>query len=324
VDAEHKIKQLENEVHHEQSVLIEKVKHAEAEEEYITIKLLKRLEDLKSERAKLAFQVEQEEEYLTNTLQKQLQKAQQEKVDLENKLEVEEEFIVNKLQKQLEDMASQKNTFMQQLSEEFISSIENRKLRNELDVIRHESDKTLSQLKSQNKALQEDLEQWKTKYEKLSSEKLELEREIENEEERQFNNEIYTPPPRPRSISFKAPRSLTLKPISIPYILSPRQSRRAYKCKFLKKGWFEVKENDNDLAVQFIVLTEEAILGFEHENVERIPDDAILITIPLDKVSNVVVKDGGLAIQDKGGNYYHFTGPDSESWAKFITSLLPC
>jgi len=65
-------------------------------------------------------------------------------------------------------------------------------------------------------------------------------------------------------------------------------------------------------------------LGFEHENVDRIPEDAVLITIPLDKVSNVVLKDDGLAVQDKGGNYYHFNGPDSGTWRKLINSLLPC
>jgi len=44
--------QSESLVHHEKSVLIEKVKKAETEEEFITNKLLKRLEDLKADRAK--------------------------------------------------------------------------------------------------------------------------------------------------------------------------------------------------------------------------------------------------------------------------------
>jgi hypothetical protein len=324
VEAENNVKHLESQVHQEQTSLIEKVKHAEAEEEFITIKLLKRLEELKTERAKLLFQVEQEEEYLTNTLQKHLQRVQQEKVDLENKLEIEEEFIVNKLQKQLEDLLSQKNLLKQQLGEEMSSNNENRKLKTELENLKQESNKKLTDLSSQNKSLLEELNQWKSKFDKISSEKLELEREIENEEERQFNADLYSTPPRGRSVSLKAPRSLTLKGSNtVPNMLSPR-TRGSYRSNFLKKGWFDVKENDQDVSPQFLVLTEEALLGFEHENVERIPDDAILTTIPLDKVSNVVVKDGGISIQDKGGNYYHVKGPDADLWSKLISSLLPC
>jgi len=209
------------------------------------------------------------------------------------------------------------------LTEEFISSIENRKLRTELEVLKQASEKKLLKLNTQSKILKEECDLWKSKFEKLSSEKLELEREIENEEERHFNTDNF-PPPRARSVSLKAPRSLTLKPVSIPYLLSPRQNRKPFGSAFLKKGWFDVQENENSISTQFVVLTEEAILGFEHENVDRIPEDAVLITIPLDKVSNVVLKDDGLAVQDKGGNYYHFKGPDSGTWRKLINSLLPC
>lgn len=74
---------------------------AEQEEEYITNKLMKRLEALKREKEELARQVEVEEEMITNALTKKLQKVKEEKVQLENQLEVEQEYIVNKLQKQL-------------------------------------------------------------------------------------------------------------------------------------------------------------------------------------------------------------------------------
>jgi len=134
------MKQYEDQIHHERCVLIEKVKDMEAEEEFITIKLLKRLEEIKSEKANLMNQVEQEEEYLTNTLQKRLQKVQQEKIALENKLEVEEEFIVNHLQKQLEELLSEKN-MLQQLGEESSATIENRKLRSELESFKQASNK---------------------------------------------------------------------------------------------------------------------------------------------------------------------------------------
>lgn len=95
---------------------------AEQEEEYITNKLMKRLDELKKEKEHLARQVEMEEENITNKLSKKLEKVKQEKVglpvpvvplwqvqelasssqvNLENLLEQEQEYIVNKLQKQV-------------------------------------------------------------------------------------------------------------------------------------------------------------------------------------------------------------------------------
>ena len=53
---------------------------AEQEEEYITNKLMKRLEALKHEKEELARQVEVEEEMITNALTKKLQKVKEEKV----------------------------------------------------------------------------------------------------------------------------------------------------------------------------------------------------------------------------------------------------
>ena len=47
----------------------------EQEEEAITNRLMKRLEQLKREKQALANEVEQEEEFLTNTLQKKLDKV---------------------------------------------------------------------------------------------------------------------------------------------------------------------------------------------------------------------------------------------------------
>jgi len=58
----------------------------EQEEEFITNKLMKRLQQLKDEKQTLANEVEHEEEYLVNTLQKRLEKLNGEKVDLENQL----------------------------------------------------------------------------------------------------------------------------------------------------------------------------------------------------------------------------------------------
>ncbi|KAJ3046934.1 hypothetical protein HK097_000387, partial [Rhizophlyctis rosea] len=80
---------------------------AEQEEEFISNKLLKRINSLKKEKSELLLKVEQEEEAITSTLQKKLRQLQKEKVDMEIALEQEQEFIVNRLQKQLESLRQQ-------------------------------------------------------------------------------------------------------------------------------------------------------------------------------------------------------------------------
>jgi len=96
----------------------------------------------------------------------------------------------------------------------------------------------------------------------------------------------------------------------------------AYRNDFIKKGWFKVKQNDEQESSQYLILTQNEIVGFEREK-DRIPEGATITEILLDKVSNVVVFHGGISIQDKGGNYYHIQGTDTELWSKLITSLLP-
>jgi len=266
----------------------------EAEEEFITIKLLKRLEEIKSEKSQLMNQVEQEEEYLTNTLQKRLEKVQQEKIALENKLETEEEFIVNHLQKQLEELLSEKN-MLQQLGEETSATIENRKLRSELESFKQATNKKIQILTTQNKKLHDELNDWQNKLESNTN-PLKFELERDSEDESPLTNNII---PHPES-----------RPLS------------SYRNDYLKKGWFQVKQNDEQESPQYLVLTPKEIVGFEREK-DRIPEGATITSIRLDKVSNVVVKDGGISIQDKGGNYYHIQGPDTDLWSKLITSLLP-
>lgn len=90
---------------------------AEQEEEYITNKLMKRLEALKQEKEDLARQVEVEEEMITNALTKKLQKVKEEKIHLENQLEQEQEYIVNKLQKQLSTVLDEKRALEMRLRE---------------------------------------------------------------------------------------------------------------------------------------------------------------------------------------------------------------
>ena len=57
--------------------------------------LLAQIDRLKQERVDLVNQVEAEEEYITNVLQKRLEQLQREKVDLETALEQEQERMVN-------------------------------------------------------------------------------------------------------------------------------------------------------------------------------------------------------------------------------------
>ena len=90
---------------------------AEADEESISNKLLKRLETLKKEKEQLAIEVEREEELLTNSLQKKLFQLRQDKVDLENRLEQEQEYIVNSLQKRISRAEHEKADLERQLEE---------------------------------------------------------------------------------------------------------------------------------------------------------------------------------------------------------------
>ena len=131
-----------------------KLKHLEAhnaverEEELLTNNLMKKLEQVNSEKREMFMRVEQEEEYITNSLQKRLDRVLREKseleaqmarhdheqakasgelqrrhetlsaererlirekVELERQLEAEQEYIVNKLQKQTAGLAREKD-----------------------------------------------------------------------------------------------------------------------------------------------------------------------------------------------------------------------
>eukprot|EP00299_Pterocystis_sp_00344_P016511 c8284_g1_i1.p1 GENE.c8284_g1_i1~~c8284_g1_i1.p1 ORF type:complete len:336 (-),score=82.55 c8284_g1_i1:940-1920(-) len=89
----------------------------EQEEEFITNRLTKRLEELKLAKESLIRQVEAEEEHVTNTLQAKLRQLTQEKIEIQQQLEQEEEFVVNRLQKQLLQLTNEKNQLAQHLRE---------------------------------------------------------------------------------------------------------------------------------------------------------------------------------------------------------------
>ncbi len=79
----------------------------EQEEEFITNRLLGRLEDLKGERAALAKQVEAEEDFLVNTLQRRLAKLHKEKAAVEAKLQGEQDGAAA-LQRRLHQLSEEK------------------------------------------------------------------------------------------------------------------------------------------------------------------------------------------------------------------------
>ncbi|KAJ3145663.1 hypothetical protein HK101_002409, partial [Irineochytrium annulatum] len=66
---------------------------AEREEEFITNRLMQRINNLKKEKGELLMKVEIEEEQITNTLQRKLSQLQKEKIEMEQALEQEQEFI---------------------------------------------------------------------------------------------------------------------------------------------------------------------------------------------------------------------------------------
>jgi len=296
----------------------------EAEEEFITIKLFKRLEEIKGEKSKLLRLVEHEEDYLTTTLQKHVQKLQEEKIDLENKLEIEEEFIVNKLQKQLEELSAEKNMLEHQLEEESASTVEVRKLRMELDEFRKKKDIEITKLKQENTILHKELADLKTGFDKISTEKLELERDIENAEEHIFNTSLYNTTPHGCSVSSRVPKSLILKPTpnTGSSHRSPRQ--RGNRSNPLIKGWLNIKEDNSlELSTQYFVLYEDSLIGFDNENFEHLPQDAELTTVEVDKIDKVSASENSLTITLKNGKTIILAGSDTPVWHKHISSVIP-
>jgi len=159
-------------------------KQVEQEEEYITNKLMKRLEQLKKEKQILVNEVEQEEEFLTNTLSKKLEKLTKEKEMMENQLEAEQEYIVNKLQKKLEELNMEKSKLNQdkvqlemqlEAEQEYIVN----KLQKQVEALAKEK----ASMKQERSRLQGQVEDLSGSVAKLSKDKVRLEQELESEEE---------------------------------------------------------------------------------------------------------------------------------------------
>lgn len=163
-------------------------KQVEQEEEFITNKLMKRLQQLRDEKQNLANEVEHEEEYLVNTLQKRLEKLNGEKVNLENQLEMEQEYIVNKLQKTLEELKQQQLRLNQEkvdlenqleAEQEYIVN----KLQKQVDGLAKEK----AHLQQEKADLRRHVRELAVSAEHLYKEKIRIEAEKEMEEENIVN-----------------------------------------------------------------------------------------------------------------------------------------
>lgn len=133
---------------------------AEQEEEYISNKLLKKIQSLKKEKETLANNYEREEEYLTNDLSRKLNQLRNEKVQLEQTLEQEQEHMVNKLMRKIEKLeaeTSAKQSNLEQLRREKIE-LENT-LEQEQESLVNRLWKRMEKLEAEKRHLQEKLEQ---------------------------------------------------------------------------------------------------------------------------------------------------------------------
>lgn len=133
---------------------------AEQEEEYISNKLLKKIQSLKKEKETLANNYEREEEYLTNDLSRKLNQLRNEKVQLEQTLEQEQEHMVNKLMRKIEKLeaeTSAKQSNLEQLRREKIE-LENT-LEQEQESLVNRLWKRMERLEAEKRLLQEKLEQ---------------------------------------------------------------------------------------------------------------------------------------------------------------------
>ncbi|KAK8803811.1 hypothetical protein WA158_001505 [Blastocystis sp. Blastoise] len=117
---------LENKLIEARKIIVTNQTLSEAEEEKISLSLLKKLEEVKQEKRKLAEQIDTEEEALTNGLQRRLADVMASKIELEKKLEYEQEYMVNRLQRKIKEIEQEKESLKEQLSvdtEHLINSI---------------------------------------------------------------------------------------------------------------------------------------------------------------------------------------------------------
>ena len=132
---------------------------AEQEEEYISNKLLKKIQILKKEKEVLAMNYEQEEEFLTNDLQRKLDKLRQEKLQLEQALdhEVQDNQVTNLLKKvtDLETVTKTKQKDLDRLKNEKVE-LENA-LEQEQEMLVNKLYKQMEKVEKEKRELEDKL-----------------------------------------------------------------------------------------------------------------------------------------------------------------------
>jgi coiled-coil domain-containing protein 6 len=87
----------------------------DAEEEQISNRLMRKVNELRAEKEILAQQVDCESEKVATRLGRQVSALRQDKIDLENELEAEEESITNRLGRQISDLQARNTLLHEQL-----------------------------------------------------------------------------------------------------------------------------------------------------------------------------------------------------------------
>eukprot|EP01127_Copromyxa_protea_P015338 TRINITY_DN4398_c0_g1_i1.p1 TRINITY_DN4398_c0_g1~~TRINITY_DN4398_c0_g1_i1.p1 ORF type:complete len:411 (-),score=110.05 TRINITY_DN4398_c0_g1_i1:100-1269(-) len=357
-DLKAKVLELEQQVQHHKTTKVELQNLAEAEEEYITNTLLKKLEKLQAEKNQILLQLELEEEYLTNTLHKRVSALQAEKVELERALEEEEEFIVHKLQRQLSALEEERSELQKKVEELCPGELQVSSARSkihDLEAEKEELKEKISELEHANFIANQQIADLKEQLRIGIEQKTEMEREVEFSSEHHFNTlsaksnftsssstsaspEItaksgHTTPSPTLSIATPARRlsaSANIKKLSV----SPK-SPGIMGYKVLLSGWMvmsEVPTPENSLSSSqdsfsnptkyFFSLSDDGLLkGFESQTILEEP--IVEFNLDLGKKVRQSHFDITLVVANET---YQFSCPDERSakeWTSVISELLP-
>eukprot|EP00347_Sterkiella_histriomuscorum_P018604 403344881 len=133
----------------------------EAEEDFISNKLVQKLEQVQKEKLDIQRKVQQEEEHIQNYLHRKLQEINRERLEIEQQLEDEQNFLLSTLNKQLREVNQRKEALKKKLEreqkekQELIDSIENEQkylrntLQKKLDQIQREKESLLREIESE-------------------------------------------------------------------------------------------------------------------------------------------------------------------------------
>ena len=163
----------------------------EREEEFLTNKLMVKLEKVNSEKREMLMRVEQEEEFLTNALQKRLDRVLREK----HELEVQIATMLNAKSGKSETAASSKDALEQERKKLIKEKVDlERALETEQEAILNKLTKQTSNLQTEKETLRAERETLRKQVEnllnekiKLHAEKVNLENTLEQEEENIVN-----------------------------------------------------------------------------------------------------------------------------------------